>query len=133
MTASDLSPARARRALTPPAKLTLAMLVGYALATVYEQAAIFHSWTPPVGIVQLIPTLIVIGLFATRWRWMPLVSSIFLLLPLVLFFPIIVQDLSRPAQDPQDFIWTLLVVLMLLVGIGAGIIAVVQQRRATVR
>lgn len=133
MTASDPSATTARRAMTPPAKLVLAMLAGYALALVYEQAVIFHSWTPPVGIAQLIPTLIVIGVFATRWRWASLVSSIFLLLPLVLFFPIIVQDLSHPAQDPQDFVWTLLVVIMLLVGIGAGIIATVQQRRATVR
>lgn len=106
-------------------------MIGYALAVIYEQAAIFHSWTPPVGIMQLIPTLIVIGLFATRWRWMPLVGAIFLLVPLVLFFPFIVQDLSRPAQDPQDFVWTLIVVLVLLIGAGAGIVATVQQRRTT--
>jgi len=45
MTASDLSTARARRALTLPAKLTLTMLIGIALAFVYQQAAIFRSWT----------------------------------------------------------------------------------------
>jgi glucose dehydrogenase len=131
MTTSEPSSVRARRVLTSPAKLTLAMLIGYALAAIYEQAVIFHSWMPPIGLVQLLPTLIVIGLFATGFRWMPLVSAIFLLLPLVLFFPFIVQDLSHPAQDPQDFVWTLLVVLMLLVGIGAGIVAVAQQLRTT--
>jgi len=131
MTASDLSTARARRALTLPAKLTLTMLIGIALAFVYQQAAIFRSWTPPVGIAQLIPTLVVIGLFATRWRWVPLVSAIFLFLLLVFAFPFVVQDLSHPVQDPQDFIWTLIVVLMILVGIGAGIVATVQRRRTT--
>src|SRR6266851_4110300 len=98
MTASNPSTATVRRALTLPAKLTLAMLIGLALALVYQQAAIFRSWFPPVGIVQLIPTLIIIGLFATRWRWVPLVSAIFLVLLLVTAFPFIVQDLSHPAQ-----------------------------------
>ena|SRR2546421_1481304 len=133
MTASNPSTSTARRAMTLPAKLTLAMLIGLALALVYQQAAIFRSLIPPVGIVQLIPTLIVIGLFATRWRWVPLVSAIFLFLLLVFAFPFVVQDLSHPVQDPQDFVWTLVVVLLCLVGIGAGIVATVQQRRTTVR
>ncbi len=131
MTASNPSTATVRGALTLPAKLTLTMLIGIALAFVYQQAAIFRSWTPPVGIAQLIPTLVVIGLFATRWRWVPLVSAIFLFLLLVFAFPFVVQDLSHPVQDPQDFVWTLIVVLMILVGIGAGIVATVQRRRTT--
>jgi hypothetical protein len=133
MTTSDSSTVTARRAMTLPAKLTLAMLIGIALAFVYQQAAIFRSWTPPVGIVQLIPTLIIIGFFATRWRWVPLVGAIFLFLLPVAAFPFVVQDLSHPAQDPQDFVWTLIVVLLCLVGIGTGIAATVQQRRTTVR
>jgi len=128
-TSTTATRAEGRRLLTGLERLTLYALIGFALALVYMQAAMFRSLVPPIGIVQLVPTLVVMAPFAVRWRWAALLGALWMILVVLWASPFIVKDLAHPAEDLHAFLWTLIVLPLLLAGIAVGIAATVQNRR----
>ena len=109
-------------------KLTLGAMVAFALAAIEMQAVEFGALLPPVGILQAVVALIVVGPLLWRWRWGPLLAPIVSLGLIAFSFPYIILDLSNPAQL-HSFVWTLVAVALLGTTAVAGAVATVQQRR----
>ena len=114
-------------------KVTLAAMLGYALAAIEMQAVEFRALVPPVGFFNLAWALIVIVPLLARWRWAPLLAPIVSLAVVAWAFPFIVLDLTHPSQNPHGFVWTLVVLVLLATASVAGALGVVRDRGATAR
>ena len=114
-------------------KVALAAMLGYALAAIEMQAVVFHSLVPPIGIINLVAAMAVIGPLLGRWRWAPLLAPIVSLIVIVWAFPFIVLDLTHPSEDAHGFVWTLIVLVLLAIASVAGALAVLRDRGALAR
>lgn len=117
---------RRRRPLTMLGKITLAALVALTLLFVFQQVVIFKAFFPPVGIVQAALTLLIAGIVVTGRRWTPAVGALWCGLLILGSLPIIIRDLGNPG-NVLDFVFTLVALLLILIGIVAGIAATVQN------
>jgi len=117
---------RRRRPLTTFGKITLAALVALVVLFVFQQVAIFKAFFPPVGIVQAAPTLIAVGIVATGRRWAPAVGALWCGLLVLGSLPMTIHHLGDPGNVP-DFVFTIIALLLILIGVVAGIAATVQN------
>ncbi|MFL5661667.1 MAG: hypothetical protein ACJ8BW_09985 [Ktedonobacteraceae bacterium] len=118
-----------RQPLSPLGKLTLAALVGSALAFLVQTFLIGEFNIPLVTITELL--IIAAGLVATGIRWAPLLASLLSLgitFGSLFFQSYTIYHLTHPAEV-SFFTVTLLLTLLGFVIIGAGIGATIQNYR----
>jgi hypothetical protein len=118
---------RQRRPLTTFGKITLAALLALVVLFVFQQVAIFKAFFPPVGIVQAALTLLIAGIVATGRRWTPAVGALWCGLLVLGSLPMTIHHLGNPGEDILDFVFTLVALLLILIGVVAGIAATVQN------
>jgi plastocyanin len=118
-----------RQPLSPLGKLTLAALLGSALAFLVQTFLIGEFNIPLVTITILL--IIAVGLVATGIRWAPLLASLLSLgitFGSLFFQSYTIYHLTHPAEV-SFFTLTLLFTLLGIVVIGAGIGATLQNYR----
>jgi cytochrome c oxidase subunit II len=123
MTSSNV---RTRRPLAALGKLTLAALVGMALAVVFIMVAMGGS-VDMIGLAFSTLPLIFAGLMLTGWRWTPALGTLIGGLLLVMVAPMISFILADPG-GPM-FAPLLLILALASVAVAAGIGATVQNYR----
>lgn len=115
--------------LSALAGLTATALVGGAATLVYAQAALLHHFAPDLTIfagLELVSAALVAGVPVGRWRWTPILGTLFGLLVLVLNRGPIIHDLSNPASF-HSFAYMAVAVSIALVMVVAGVAATVQS------
>lgn len=119
----------ARPPLSALAGLTAATLVGGAAALVYAQVALVKSFSLDLTIfagLELASAALVAGVPVGRWRWTPLLGTLFAALTLVLNRGPIVHDLSHPGSF-HPFAFMAVAVSVALVSLVAGLAATAQN------
>ena len=118
--------------MVTPKRITLGALLAFAAICLFWLQPTFHGWFPPVGIGQAALALVASGVVAVRWRWGALAAPVLSILLVALDWPFIVGDLAHPAEDFNDFAFT--VVALLLLGVASvGGIATAWHRRGDAR
>jgi plastocyanin len=132
MDASLVRPtARRRVPLSALARLTLAALIGLALALVYFQGLVVHQFLPDLTVFAMIIALGA-GVCATGWRWTPLLGAL-------LSFAVVagnIEGITHDIMHPEAFhhyAFILVAVALALIGVGGGISAAVQNYRSMER
>jgi plastocyanin len=118
---------RNRLPLAALGKLTVAGLVGLALALIYLQAAMIGRLVLPLAIFTVI-SLVVAGVVTVGWRWAPLLGALWSILITVGSINNMIYGLTHPAEF-QSFVLMVFLLTMALIGVGAGIAATVQNER----
>jgi plastocyanin len=118
--------ARTRRPLAALGKLTIAALVGIALAVIYVLAAVFGG-IDPMGLTFSGLPLIAAGVMLAGWRWTPALGSLVGLLLLAMIGPMAPMVLSDPGSG--TFAPVLIVLVLSAVAVVLGISATVQNYR----
>lgn len=116
-------------ARTPLTRLRIALiaaLMGTVVVGALAQLEISRL-IPPLAVIMVL-TGIVAGLSATRWRWAPLVAVIWMIVSQVPGLSFTVANLSNPG-DVQQFVRTLIGLVLTGVAIVIGIAATVSERR----
>jgi plastocyanin len=129
MTTATMTTSRwySRTPLAALGKLTIAALVGMALAVTYAVFKIFGGSLNPMTITLIATPLVVAALIITGWRWTPVLAALLggaLIVLLSGFFMFLIGQPSEPAFAP-------VLVLMVLVGVSivAGVGATLQNYR----
>lgn len=131
---TTVAPAPGRAAATRPplsalAGLTAAALVGGAATLVYAQAVLLGHFALDLTIfagLELASAALVAGVPAGRWRWTPILGTIFGLLVIVANSGPVIHDLSNPASF-HPFAFMAIAVGIALVMLVAGLAATVQN------
>jgi plastocyanin len=118
---------RDRMPLTAIGKLSVAGLVGLALALIYLQAVMIGRLIPPLAVFTVI-SLVVAGAVMVGWRWVPLLGALWSIFMVVGNIDNIVYSLTHPAEF-RSFVFVVFLLAMALIGVGAGIAATVQNER----
>ncbi|HEY3230215.1 MAG TPA: cupredoxin domain-containing protein [Roseiflexaceae bacterium] len=118
---------RNRLPLAALGKLSVAGLVGLALALIYLQAAMIGTLVPPLAVFTVI-SLVVTGVVMVGWRWAPLLGALWSILMVVGNTDNIVYSLTHPAEF-RSFVFVVFLLAMALIGVSAGIAATVQNYR----
>jgi uncharacterized cupredoxin-like copper-binding protein len=108
-------------------RLTVAALIGLALALVYVQAVILKQFELPLTVFAGL-MLATAGLIATGWRWVPLVGAALSALVVVAKIDPVIYDLTHP-ESFHLFAYMLVAVALALVGFAGGIGAAIQNYR----
>ena len=127
-------PTTGSRALSALTKVTLAALLGNALAyTAYQLSSVlFSQGFVPAFFVGSIPAVLAAGLVATRWRWTPAVGAALVLITSTIFFsqPLLQYHLTHPGYNPAYFLAGVLILACALIAVVAGFSATLQNYRA---
>ncbi|HMQ33993.1 MAG TPA: cupredoxin domain-containing protein [Chloroflexaceae bacterium] len=118
-----------RPPLSALAALTAATLVGGAATLVYAQAGLVHEFRLDLTIfagLELISAALIAGVPVGRWRWTPLLGTLFAALTLALNSGPIIYDLSNPSSF-HPFAFMAVAVSLALVMLVAGLAATVQN------
>jgi len=118
---------RDRMPLAALGKLTVAGLVGLALALIYLQAAMIGRLIPPLAVFTVI-SLVVAGVVMVGWRWAPLLGALWSIFMVVGNTDNSIYSLTHPAEF-RSFVFVVFLLAMALIGVGAGIAATVQNYR----
>lgn len=110
-------------------KLTIGALVGIALVMFYLQTVVFGEFDPVGALMGVLP-LAFAGLIITGWRWSPVLG----VLTGGVLLAIIGPELHHILTSPSDSMFAPVVILiaLILMAIGAGIGATVQNYRRSV-
>jgi heme/copper-type cytochrome/quinol oxidase subunit 2 len=119
--------ARTRAPLSALTKLTIAALVGIAVSFVYLQAILLQRIEMPLPVFCIL-SLVLAGVVATGWRWAPLLGAGWSAFMFAGNASHIVYDLAHP-EDTHQFGFVVVLAAILVVGIIAGLNAVVQNYR----
>lgn len=123
-------PSVARRRLTPLTRWTLAALVGVLPLLAYLQLGLIGGMNPPILIIFGVPALLILALItATRWRWAPLLATLYWSVLIILNIPFLQHDLVHP-ESFGTFVFSVIVLGLALVGGVAGVIATAQNFRS---
>jgi len=120
---------RARRPVAALGKLTVAALLG--LPLLFSSDLFVHGLTVPGLLftgITLILAGILSGLIALGWRWAPLTGALLYGLLLAASFPTLVLALSHPSGIFL-FAFNVVAFALIVVGMGAGVGATVQNYR----
>jgi nitrite reductase (NO-forming) len=112
-------------------KVTAAALVGGALSLVYVQAVFIKELVPPLTtfvVLETIAASLIVGVPVGRWRWTPLLATLFGFLALAGNSGPILYDLTHPANF-HLFAYMVVAVILTLVALVAGVAATVQNYR----
>jgi hypothetical protein len=132
-------PTTGHRALSALTKVTLAALLGNALAyTAYQLFALLLSRVfLPMFFIGSILAIVAAGLVATRWRWTPALGAALVLITSTIFFsvPTIQYYFTHPGNGPAYFIAGVASQACALIAVVAGLCATLQnyRTRASVR
>ncbi len=118
---------RDRMPLTALGKLSVAGLVGLAMALIYLQVAMIGTLVPPLAVFTVI-SLVVTGVVMVGWRWAPLLGALWSILMAVGSTDNSIYSLTHPAEF-RSFVFVVFFLAMALIGAGAGIAATVQNER----
>jgi plastocyanin len=118
--------ARSRQPLAALGKLTVAALVGIALAVVYVLAAVFGE-VNPMGLAFSGLPLIAAGVMLVGWRWTPALGALVGLLLLAMIAPMAPFMLADPGS--ATFAPVLIVLTLSAVAVVLGISTTVQNYR----
>ncbi len=118
--------ARSRQPLAALGKLTVAALVGIALAVIYVLAAVVGQ-IDPMGLTFSGLPLIAAGVMLAGWRWTPALGALVGVLLLVMIGPMAPFALADPGS--ATFAPVLLVLALSAVAVALGISATVQNYR----
>jgi plastocyanin len=118
--------ARSRQPLAALGKLTIATLVGIALAVIYVVAAVFGE-IDPMGLAFSGVPLIAAGVMLAGWRWTPALGALAGLLLLGMIGPMAPFVLADPGS--ATFAPVLIVLVLSAVAVALGIGATVQNYR----
>jgi plastocyanin len=118
--------ARSRQPLAALGKLTIAVLVGIAVAVLYVVAAVFGQ-IDPMGLTFSGVPLIAAGVMLAGWRWTPTLGAVAGLLLLAMIGPMAVFMLADPGS--AMFAPILIVLVLSAVAVVLGISATVQNYR----
>jgi plastocyanin len=121
----------ARAPLSALTNVTIAALVGIALALVYVQAIMVGRFELDLTIFAAI-MLIVAGVIAIGWRWGPLLGTLMSSLVVVANSGPVIYDLTHP-EGFHAFAYMIVAVGFAIAGTIAGISATVQNYRARER
>jgi len=129
----EVPPTADHRALSAFSRVTQVALLGNALAyTAYQLFAflINHAFFTAFFIFS-IPTVLVAGLVATRWRWIPAMGAVLVLMTSTLFFspPTIQYYVTHPEYRPAYFFAGVLILACALIVVVAGLSATLQNYR----
>lgn len=105
----------------PASRVALGALLSLVALFVIQQAVIFQSLVPPVGIVQAAGSLLAAVAVTRRWRRAHALGAAWCALLILGSLPMIVGDLADPGNI-ADFVFTLVVVPTVLTGLVAGVI-----------
>ena len=108
-------------------KLTVIALVALAILFIYEFVVIAGRFDPVLTIFAVV-ALIIAVIVARGWRWGLLLGAAWIVVVFLMSLPFIIEDLSNPAAL-HPFLWQIVTFIVALVGIIAGIVATVQDRR----
>lgn len=114
--------------LTMLRKVIIAALAGTVVVGAITQLEISRL-LPPLAIIMVL-TVIVAGLCATRWRWAPLLAVVWSIISLLPGMSFTIANLSRPA-DLQQFVRTLIGLVLAIVVVTVGIATMLSERRQT--
>jgi plastocyanin len=117
---------RSRQPLAALGKLTIAVLVGIALAVIYVLAAVFGQ-IDPMGLTFSGLPLIAAGVMLVGWRWTPALGALAGLVLLAMIGPMAVFALADPGSGM--FAPILIVLVLSAVAVVLGISATVQNYR----
>src|SRR5262245_4751890 len=118
--------ARSRQPLATLGKLTIAALVGIALAVIYVLAAVFGG-IDPMGLTFSGLPLIAAGVMLAGWRLTPALGALVGLLLLAMSGPMAPLVLADPGSS--TFAPVLIVLVLSAVAVALGISATVQNYR----
>ena len=132
MEASLVQPtARTRTPLSALTKLTMAALIGVALALAYLQLVVISHFRPDLTVFAVVMA-IVAGICATGWRWAPLLGALLSILVVVGNLKGVVHDITHP-ESFHLFAFIVVALALAVVGMIAGISAGVQNYRSRER
>jgi plastocyanin len=132
-------PTTGHRALSALTKVTLAALLGNAVAYTAFQlfSLLFSQGFVPQFFAVSIPAVFAAGLVATRWRWTPALGAALVLITSTIFFLNHQSQyyLTHPGCNPAYFIAGVLSQACALIAVVAGLSATLQnyRTRASVR
>ncbi len=126
-------PTTGHRALSALAKVTIAALLGNALAyTAYLLfSLLFDHEFVPYFFIGSIPAVLAAGLVATRWRWTPAVGAALVLITSTIFasVPLLQYYLTHPGYNSAYFLAGVLILACALIAVVAGLSATLQNYR----
>lgn len=126
-TVSALSQQKTRQPLPTLRALTIAALIGNALALTYAQVGLVKSFD--IGLTVFTGIMLLgAGLVAIRWRWTPLLGALLSTLVVALNGEGIFYDLTHPGSF-QVFAVVLTFAALALAGLASGIGALLQGYR----
>lgn len=117
---------RFRKPLAALGKLTVAALVGIALAVIYVMVAMFGS-IDPMGLVFSAIPLLFAGIILIGWRWAPLLAVLISGLLLAFVGPMLPFILTHPSEPM--FAPILIILVLAVIGVSVGLGATVQNYR----
>jgi plastocyanin len=110
---------------------TLAILGMIIALTIYVQIALLGGFIPPLVLILGLPAAIVaILMLVTRWRWTPLLATLYGIYLLALSTRSIRYDVSHP-EAYIPYAVTLLVTTLTLLGIVSGAGAAIENYRGS--
>lgn len=128
-------PTTGYRALSALTKVTLAALLGNALAyTAFQLFALLLSRVfLPMFFIGSILAVVAAGLVATRWRWTPALGAALVLMTSTIFFsvPTIQYYFTHPGNGPAYFIAGVASQACALIAVVAGFGATLQNYRTS--
>lgn len=119
---------RTRAPLSALNTLTAITLVGGALSLIYVQVGLAREFNPQLTVFAVIELLLAAAIVLTRWRWTPLLGTLFGTLVIAGNSGPIIYDLTRPASF-HPFAFMVVAVAISIVMIIAGVAATVQNYR----
>jgi plastocyanin len=105
----------------------IAGLVGNVVMNVIVQALIVQALIVPLTIIALL-TLVIAGVCATRLRWAPLLTVLWVVVSVVPGLEPYIYNLTHPTQTAL-FIATLISLVLLLISVVAGVAATISGER----
>lgn len=117
-----------RAPLSALSTLTAIALVGGALSLVYVQAVLAREFNPELTVFAVIELLSAAAIMLLRWRWTPLLGTLFGTLVIAGNSGPIIYDLTHPASF-HPFAFMVVAVAVSIVAIVAGVAATVQNYR----
>jgi hypothetical protein len=127
-------PATGSRALSALIRVTIAALLGNALAYTAFQlfSLLFSQGFMPQFFAGSIPAVLAAGLVASRWRWTPALGAALVLITSTIFFLNHQSQyyLTHPGYNPAYFLAGVLSQACALVAVVVGLSATLQNYRA---
>jgi uncharacterized cupredoxin-like copper-binding protein len=105
--------------------VVVAALIANVIVNVVLQAVFLHTLIAPLAIILAL-TIVVAAISVSRWRWAPLLATIWCVLAVVPGLQPYTYNLAHPAEAPE-FIATVLGLAAYLVAIVAAIVATLDR------